>query len=471
MKMKLNTLRMRFAVWTAGLLFFTLAIFSGFLYVNAYVDRYSALDNSLREIASQVESTVEVHANQIQVGEDFNDLITVPGMTGHLDSGLTIQIQNAQGGNIRTFGPYRTVPLDAKEISLLQGGQTSIETVTDPVNHIRVRFYSMPVIEKGVLVGVVRAAQSLTLVQQALSQLLWILCFGVPILTLIAGFGGYYIAYQAVKPIDQIIQTARSISVEDLSARLNFAKTDDEVGRLETTLNELLDRLDQSFQREHQFIADASHELRTPVTAMQMILSSTLERERSATEYQQAMTDLHKVTGRIQSMIQNLLFLADSPHHKLASISQLDLSVLLGDVVESMQPLAETKGLRLRCTLVNGLVMLGDEDSLIRLFYNLIDNAIKYTPEGGATIQASRGSEGRTLVITISDSGNGIPAEHLPRIFDRFYRVDPSRSAPGSGLGLAIAQEIVRKHHGEISVTSQMGKGTVFSLVFPAVSE
>jgi signal transduction histidine kinase len=136
-----------------------------------------------------------------------------------------------------------------------------------------------------------------------------------------------------------------------------------------------------------------------------------------------------------------------------------------------MQPLAETKGLRLRCTLVNGLVMLGDEDSLIRLFYNLIDNAIKYTPEGGATIQTSRGSEGRTLVITISDSGNGIPAEHLPRIFDRFYRVDPSRSAPGSGLGLAIAQEIVRKHHGEISVTSQMGKGTVFSLVFPAVSE
>jgi heavy metal sensor kinase len=469
--MRLNTLRMRSALWTAGLLFFALAVFSAFVYFSMSRALHSALDDSLQEIASQVESTIDVHGHRIQVGEDFTDLISEPEIMGQLNNGLTIQIQNTQGQNISSFGPYRAVAVEADVMALLQNGQTSLETVTDQTHPDHVRFYSIPVMDRETWAGVIRVAQNLSGVQRELDQLLLALGIGVPLLTVLAGFGGYYIAYQAVKPVDQIIRTARLISVEDLSARLHYAKTDDEVGRLETTLNEMLDRLDQSFRREHQFIADASHELRTPITAMQTILSATLEKERSASDYQQAMLDLRKVTSRIQNMIQNLLFLADSPQRKPAALARLDLSVLLGDVVESMQPLADARQLSLRCTVAEGLVMMGDEDGLIRLFFNLIDNAIKYTQIGGATIEAGRSPDGLHLVVSITDTGNGIPAEHLPRIFDRFYRVDASRSAPGSGLGLAIVQEIVRKHHGEISVSSQVGVGTTFVILFPAAGE
>ena len=297
------------------------------------------------------------------------------------------------------------------------------------------------------------------------------LLIGGPLLIIIAGLGGYFLAARALTPIDRITRTARHIAEggEDLSARLNLPATDDEVGRLASTFDAMLAKLDDSFQRERQFTADASHELRTPLAAMQAILSVIREERRTPEDYEQALADLAEEADRLRSLTENLLRLARGPSSASPVREPVDVSALVSSVADSMTPLAEAKGLRLNCTGSDGLMVMGDMDDLIRLFVNLLNNAIKYTEHGTIDVAVERNTTG--LLITIADTGLGIPAEHLPHIFDRFYRVDASRSTGGAGLGLAIALDIAQAHGGTIEVSSAVGQGTHFTVCLPAASQ
>jgi heavy metal sensor kinase len=296
-----------------------------------------------------------------------------------------------------------------------------------------------------------------------LNLLLITLLIGVPLIVIVAGCGGYFLAARALTPIAEMTQMAHDISAQDLSARLNLPKTDDEVGRLAVTLDSMLDRLDRAFRRERQFTADASHELRTPLSALQMIIDSTLTQPRTTAEYVQALTDLRHEAELMKSLTEGLLDLAHSDAaDPLIAMEPIQIAVLLNDVVESFQPMAEEKGLVLHNYVVDGkTTVLGDSDALIRLFVNLLDNAIKYTVRGSITVCAQRNVD-HSYVIKIQDTGPGIPAEHLPHLFDRFYRVDKARSQHGIGLGLAIARSITYAHGGEITVESVVGQGTNF---------
>ena len=231
----------------------------------------------------------------------------------------------------------------------------------------------------------------------------------------------------------------------------------------------MLARLDESFQRKRQFTADASHELRTPLAAMQTIVSTVSHRRRSPEEYEQALADLAEEIGRLRTLTEALLHLARRDERSLVAREAVDLTTLLNDVTDSLRPLAEKKGLSIGCTIPYGLTVDGDADDLIRLFANLLDNAIRYTEHGGVTVGATHVPDGAiTIRVTVADTGRGIPAEHLPRIFDRFYRVDESRTEQGVGLGLAIALDIARDHGGTIEVSSSVGEGTVFTIHFPS---
>jgi signal transduction histidine kinase len=243
--------------------------------------------------------------------------------------------------------------------------------------------------------------------------------------------------------------------------RLNLPATNDEVERLAQTFNDMLDRLDESFRRERQFTSDASHELRTPLTAMQAILSVMREKPRSQKEYEDALADLAEETDRLQSLTESLLRLSHGDSHRPVVYEIVDLSTLICDVSDSLRPLAESKNLHFTYTLEDNLMIRGDRDDLIRLFVNLIDNAIKYTEAGEINISASKNQNG-IFTVSISDTGIGISCEHLPHIFDRFYRGDKSRTTRGAGLGLAIALDIARAHGGKIEVNSEVGKGTKF---------
>ncbi|MEJ2555457.1 MAG: ATP-binding protein [Anaerolineae bacterium] len=280
---------------------------------------------------------------------------------------------------------------------------------------------------------------------------------------MIAGAGGYFLAAHALVSIDKITRTARQISAQDLSARLNLPGTGDEVGRLAATFDLMLARLDDAFQRERRFTADASHELRTPLVAIQTILSSTLARRRTPAEYEQVLADLGEETDRLRTLVEGLLHLAHRDAARPMAKDIVNLSNLLLDVTDSLRPLAEDKGLELTANVPDNLSLTDDSDALIRLFVNLLDNAIKYTKQGQISLVADPRANG-LVQVTIADTGGGIAAAHLRHIFDRFYRVDQSRATSGAGLGLAIALSVAQAHGGTIGVESEIGKGSVFTV-------
>jgi signal transduction histidine kinase len=261
--------------------------------------------------------------------------------------------------------------------------------------------------------------------------------------------------------------TAAEISSHDLSQRLGLPPRDDEVGQLAVTFDAMLDRLEGSFLRERQFVADASHELRTPLAALQAIVSVTRERRRRAPEYERALDDVGIETDRLRTLVENLLELARGDAEHLAESGPVDLSALLLDVCASLQVLAEGKGLALECSVAEDLAVKGDGDALVRIFVNVLDNAIKYSDDGVVEVTGAR-VDG-AIRVTVADSGRGVPADQLPHIFDRFFRGDASRSTEGSGLGLAIARQLVSAHGGGMTITSEQGRGTICSVVLPSI--
>ncbi len=461
------SIRFRFALWTAGLLFMGLTLFSGFVYFSMSAGLYRSLDDSLTFITTEATSDISIRHGSIQVGEDFSDFTRGLIANGSARRDLTIQLFDPQGKVIDTFGPFSSIPIDPGKKPVGSSGGVYTGTIYEPSTHepLREAIQAIP-IANGVS-GTVRVIQSLDDIQATLARLRLLLLIGNPLLILFAGLGGYFLARRALQPIDRIVQTAHLISAEDLSARLSPPAARDEVGRLTDTLNEMLARLEESFQRERRFITDASHELRTPVTAIQTVLSATLAKQRSTAEYEQALRDLSLVSGRLLKLTQGLLTLARRDPDLESRLRPVDLSRLIEDVADSLQPLAASKGIAVSCSAQPGLRLTGDEDDLIRLFYNLIENAIKYTQAGAVSIQASQSQEKKSILVTITDSGVGISPEALPHIFERFYRADPSRTSAGAGLGLAIAREVVRAHQGEIQVDSRVGAGSVFSVRLP----
>ena len=457
-----QTLRFRFALWVAGLLLAVLAVFSVFVYISLKNGLMSAVDDSLRLSASQAIAAVNSENGQINFSDSVPEGPTAADLAEH---GLTIRILSLQGDPIEAFGPYRSLPEDSNSLAAAQANQSIFFTVTDPIEGKPVRFYSAPIIENERLAGIVQIAQSLGPVEDTLARLLTTIFLGAPILVGSAGLGGYFLAARALAPIDKMTRTAQRISAEDLSARLKLPGTNDEVGRLAATFDHMIQRLDEAFKRERQFTSDASHELRTPLTAMQAIISVIREDRRSPEDYEQALDDLAEETDRLKTLTEDLLHLAHSESEKPMVFDELDLAVLLGDLSDSLRPLAEKKALSLTCDVPKSCKIVGDSDSLIRLFMNLLDNAIKYTSQGEINVSLQPGHD--QVIVSIADPGPGIPAEDLAKIFNRFYRVDKSRVTRGSGLGLAIAAKIAQAHQGSIKVSSTIDKGTCFRVFLP----
>ena len=448
---RLKTLRVRFALWTSSLFLAILTVFGIFIYFSLARGLSTAIDNSLTINASQVAAGLNIDNGKLILSDSLTEAPENADLRGR---GFTIRILTPQGTPLQEFGSFRNLP-----VSLDQ----SFTTFSDPITNITVRIYNQPVYDNNQFIAIVQVAQSLDDMQETLERLLAILLVSVPILVTVAGISGYFLAARALAPIDQITLTARRISAEDLSARLNIPIADDEVGRLTQTFDDMLARLDNSFQRERQFTNDASHELRTPLTAMQAILGMIREKRRTPAEYEQALDDLTEETDRLRTLVENLMRLARGERRSDNPYEIINLSTLINDVADSLRPLAEAKKLTLVCEMPEDLTILGDSDELIRLFVNLLDNAIKYTQQGKITVTAQKNE--KDITVNVEDTGIGISPAHLPHIFDRFYRVDESRATRGAGLGLAIAQEIVHAHGGTIEVHSAIG--TTFTVYLP----
>ncbi len=282
--------------------------------------------------------------------------------------------------------------------------------------------------------------------------------------------GGWWFSSRAIRPIAEMSAIAESISIKNLSTRINVRSTATELEQLGTVLNRTFDRLQAAFERQGQFTADASHELRTPVAVILSHAELALSRTRSPADYQNAIQACRRAAMRMKSLIESLLLLArfDSGEPEIDP-RPVDLERLVLDAVDMLQPLAQERNISLN-TRVEPVTLDADHDRLSQVLTNLLSNAIRYNkPNGRVDIEIT--SDEQSATIRVIDTGVGIPAEELPRVFDRFYRVDKARSIAegGSGLGLAICQTIVEAHHGSITAFSESNVGTTIEVRLPLV--
>jgi heavy metal sensor kinase len=317
----------------------------------------------------------------------------------------------------------------------------------------------------------IQAATPLHDLQDGMRDAAWVLLPMFPVMLLIAAAGGYWLARRALAPVDEITQTARFLTAEDLSKRLAVPQTGDELERLSTTLNEMIARLEAAFRRITRFTADASHELRTPLAVMR----TTAEVALRAPERDEPRAALERIVAEVErasQLTENLLLLAraDSGAVPLQK-HNVDLVEAMREACTQVEVLARVKALKLDARLPDtGVWVAGDAQALRRLFLILLDNAVKYTPADGCLEVSLRQQDGTALGV-VADTGIGIPPEDLPHVFDRFYRADRARSRAqgGTGLGLAIGRWIAEAHGGEITVTSELGRGSVFTVRLPQV--
>jgi signal transduction histidine kinase len=296
---------------------------------------------------------------------------------------------------------------------------------------------------------------------------LWLFAAGSSVL-LLGLAGGWWLATRAIRPIEDISATALKIAGGDLSQRINAADTESELGRLAAVLNSTFSRLEAAFAHQARFTSDASHELRTPVSVIISQTQTALSRERPGPEYCEALQACQRAAQRMRGLIESLLELArlDAGQEPMKR-ERFDLAQVARDGVELVRPLADERGIKITCD-ISVVECLGDAERIGQVATNLLTNAIQFNrPQGEVSVSARKENGAAFLIVT--DNGEGIAAEHLPHLFERFYRADKSRSriAGQTGLGLAICKAIVDAHSGTIEVSSRPGEGSTFTVRLP----
>lgn len=307
-------------------------------------------------------------------------------------------------------------------------------------------------------------------VDRELGHLLTGLAMAVPVALLLSGVLAYLLARKALAPVEQLHRATERITADRLNCRLPLTSPGDELSQLTQTINAMIARLERSFAEVRRFTADASHELRTPLTAMRTEAEVALRKPLTLADHQQLLGSILEEVERLTRLTDQLLALSREDVGMTShACAPVDLTALICAALDTMRPLAEIRGLGLHAVCSTPMWVHGDEARLRQVFYNLLDNAIKYTPQGGS-VEVGLAWKGSWAVVTVRDSGVGIAPEHVSHVFERFYRVDKARSRElgGTGLGLSIAQSIVAAHGGRIELTSTSGQGTACTVTLPA---
>ncbi|NLE52794.1 MAG: HAMP domain-containing protein, partial [Chloroflexi bacterium] len=330
------------------------------------------------------------------------------------------------------------------------------------------RVISEPLVIDGKVRGYIQAAASLRTVDAAIDRLIKIMLIGGTITLLISLLVGDYLARRALRPIDAIAQAAKQITAaDDLSRRIPYTGPPDELGQLTHIFNNTLERLERLFNVQRRFVADVSHEMRTPLTT----ILGNVDLMRRMGPDEQAMTAIAGEARRMSRLVEDLLLLAKADAGRLPlEQAHVELDTLVLDVFRQGQMLSKT--ITVELGHVEPARVMGDPDRLKQLLLNLVSNGIKYTQSGG-TVTLGLHRDNTHALLTVTDTGIGIPPEDLPHVFDRFYRVDKARSRAqgGTGLGLSIAKWIAEVHGGEITVTSAVDTGSTFTVRLPLVPD
>jgi len=470
------SLRLQLAAWYtiafAALLLLTGAVF------------YQYLEHSLE---ASVDTDLQLRAQQLAGGLVLrNGTLTLRDVTAALpgfgtatqglgassadvNQGALVRLLDAHGTLLGETPAFRALRVPAASVTQpLQGfpWQGTVLSTSDQ----EVRLYSRRLSAQGQSVAVIQVGESLSTLHTLLHQLVAAL-FVMGFLVLLAcAAGSYWLAARSFAPIQRLAETARKIKAGDLHQRVPVPPVRDEVQYLAMTLNEMLDSLDQSFSRQRRFVADASHELRTPVAVIRNKADVALLQPRNQDEYCKVLRDIHAETKRLSHLISDLLALARGDEGQARFEREaVRLDWLVESVTANAEGLAQEHGIQLSLQAPQPVTMIGDEARLIQVIMNLLDNAIRYTNFGGQ-VRVSLTAISSEARLAVHDTGIGIAPEHLPHIFERFYRADPARRRTGgssSGLGLAIVEWIVRAHGGAVVVESEVGRGSCFTITLP----
>ena len=466
--MMFNSIRSRLTAWHVAVLGFFLILFSVTLYAFLSKRLRESIDNSLKVSASVVQRAalldiarsplpgLDMFFDQFMGRSSINKFYRIYDGSGNVGS-------QSKGVDASQF------PLTPEAYSRAVQGDETYETFKVDRHH-RVRVLTMPVLRNGNLANLIQVGTSLKGVEDTLKNLRIFLFAAIPGVLILSTLGGRFMATRALKPVSEITRTAQDIAQgANLSRRIPMPEVQDEIGNLAHTFNEMMDRLEKSFSQMRQFSSDASHELRTPLTVLKGQSELVLSKTRSKAEYQEVLSSNLEEINYMSRILEDLLTLSKGDEGEISLEREpVELKIIIEEVSRQGEILADEKNIQIILAYLEPVTILGDAHRLKQMVWILLHNAIKFTPPGGE-IKITLQDADDKVFFTIQDSGIGIPEIDLPRIFDRFYRVDKARSRMdgGSGLGLAICKYIVDRHHGSIDVESKVGEGTKFRLRFP----
>ena len=459
-------IRLRLTLWYVLLLALILAAFAGGVYLLLRHSLYQNIDESIQNQSNAFMNIIQYEGERpfLPTQADLKD----PNQNEYFARGFDI----SGALSFDSSSGLGEVPIDGEAVSAALGGKSTTQRVRAVGDDDTIRVKTSPIIRGGTVVGVLQVGRSEEDVSETLAKLLLIMAIAYPVTLAVAGFGGIFLAGRALSPIDNITRAARQISAEGLDQRLNIGLPNDEVGRLARTFDEMIARLDDAFKRLRQFTTDASHELRTPLTIIKGQIDVALQNEREPQAYRQVLQGVNEEVDRLIRLSGSLLTLTRADAGRIPlSFEAVNVPEVVTGAFEQVRPAAVEKGVGLELDPGSLATIQADEDLLLQLMLNLLDNALKYTPAGGR-VNVGWKMNGDQVKLLVRDTGIGIAQEHLPYVFDRFYRVDKARSRAdgGVGLGLAISRWIAEAHGGSIQVESALGAGSTFTVLLPAES-
>jgi heavy metal sensor kinase len=462
MRLRPRNVRSRLTLWYVLVLASLLALYAGVASLFLFLSLREDFDQNLLQdletvegmLAKEPNGGVSLHASHPDAAEP---------RIGHF-----IEVWSPDGSLL-----YRSAVLQDQTLG---GPPAPEEGLHDPIpsaarlpNGTRVRLASSVyhVEDRRVVVRVAYTEERLWLELREFGE---VLAFGFPIAVLLAGFGGYALARKALAPIDSMATQAKSISAEKLGDRLSIENPEDELGKLGSVFNDMLGRLQAAFDQLRRFTSDASHELRTPLTAIRSVGEVALQDHRSPVEYRDVIGSMLEEVDRLTRLAESLLALsrADAGHVQLQR-EDISLVRVAKEASSLVEVLAEERRQRIDIEGDANLLVSVDRLILRQAIVNLLDNAIKYSPSGSRILARVQSEGDKQVFLDVVDQGPGIPTEHQPYVFDRFYRVDQARTREwgGAGLGLSITRWAVEAHGGDITLESNEGHGSTFRVSLP----
>ncbi|RMH31324.1 MAG: HAMP domain-containing protein [Nitrospirae bacterium] len=462
------SIRVRLTLWYGTALAIILVIFAGIIYFVMAQALHDRVDAALQDAAQVAIRSLEDRFGPFLIFEDlsrdFPELALVDKFFQIFGPTGQVTIQSA---NIKS----REIPLSQTAFQAALKGQATFESIRLRES-IPFRLLSVPIRYRGRLVNILRVGTSLQPIEDTLHRLLLTLVIASPIAVIVSLLGGWFLAGRALCPVDAITLAAQRIATGDLTQRITAPTSSDEIGRLASTFNDMIARLETLFRQIRQFSADASHELRTPLTITKGETELALRRPRQVEDYRSVLESNLEEIDRMSRIVDELLFLsrADLGEIKL-HWGPVQLDEVLAHIQQQVTVLGQDRGIQATLTDVTPTTVYGDELRLRELLLNLVDNAVKYSHPGD-TIELSLNHMGAYARLQVIDHGIGIAPEEQPRIFDRFYRADAARAHAnkGTGLGLAICKWIVEAHRGAIHVHSTLNAGSCFTVLLPLSS-